>query len=317
MKKIILINLSVFFLLFCILEFISYLGIRRDAGEYLTDINKLAKKNKTPLYTLRYAPVKVEAEEDNPEEKRPTNIGKKDKPSVLFFGCSYLYGFGNDEKDTIPYMVYKRTGRTTVNRGVCGGCIFDMFKDLTNSYFLEEINNLPKPDYIVYIWILDHFNRISNPYVSPLKLQNEPFYYIKPMWREKDGKLTKYSPSKFILPFYSLFCVKAYYSYLAESFAKEKKEEKMLRFFLMANKICKEKFPQSKFVIIQYKDSSGVLLNDIFIEKLEETGILVLDAEKLAGHELVSSEWRGQDKEHPNGKAFSDVSDGLIKALNL
>lgn len=50
---------------------------------------------------------------------------------------------------------------------------------------------------------------------------------------------------------------------------------------------------------------------------LENEGISVLNAEDLAGHELVSDEWRTIDKEHPNGKAFEDITKGLVKELNL
>lgn len=317
MKKVILINILVFFILFCILEFISWVWLRNDAGEYLTRINEEAKKNKLPLYTQRYAPIKL-FEKENQEDLRPINKGEKSKPSVLFFGCSYMYGHGyEDDKFTIPYIVWKKTGRTTINRAVSGGSILNTFNDLNNPEFYEEMNKLPQPDYIVYLWINDHLNRISNPYVSSVTTTEKSAYYINASWEEKDGKLIKHVPSRLLMPFYGLFCVRAYHCYFAQNFALEKKDEKMTRYFLIANKIFKEKFPNSQFVIIEYKDGGKDLMTDTLRNNLESNGIIVLNAEKLAGHELDSEKWRREDKEHPNDKAFYDVAEGLIKALNL
>ena len=66
-----------------------------------------------------------------------------------------------------------------------------------------------------------------------------------------------------------------------------------------------------------YKDSRRLLMSDYMIKKLQDSGFIIFDAEKLAGHELVSDEWRSFDKEHPNEKAFQDVAKGLIKELKL
>lgn len=47
MKKIIICNLIVLFSLFCILEFVSYLYIRYDAGDFLTEMKKRQKMEVT------------------------------------------------------------------------------------------------------------------------------------------------------------------------------------------------------------------------------------------------------------------------------
>lgn len=221
-----------------------------------------------------------------------------------------------DENETISYLVTKYTGRTTVNRGVPGGCIMNMFDDINSSDFLTQAKSLPKPDYIIYLWINDHLNRISRFYESPCIRENENFYELYPEWSEKNGKLIKTFPPKWTYPFYSLFSVKAYHLFLSQNFA-EKKDEKMLRYFKMAKNQCKKDFPNARFVVIQYIDCSRKLMSEKLKRNLENEGISVLNAEDLAGHELVSDEWRTIDKEHPNGKAFEDITKGLVKELNL
>ena len=311
MKKIILSNILIFFFLFCIVEFASYLYIKFDAKEYVDNYNK----NNLRKMTQKYAPVKMATHESG--DHRAINYGDKNKPSILFFGCSYTYGLFNDENETLPYYVTERTGRTTVNRGVTGGCIYNMFHDLISDKFYEEIKNVPEPDYIVYTWISDHLNRISNPYMTTYTYFDYPYYEVKPDWGYKDGKLVEIPISKWKLPFYGLYCTKAWYFLFAQNFEKEDKNSKMLRYFIMAKNACKDKFPKAKFVVIEYKDRYLEPMELKLKNGLEKEGIIVLNAEDLAGHELISEKWRASDKEHPNGKAFSDVADGLIKKLKL
>ena len=52
-------------------------------------------------------------------------------------------------------------------------------------------------------------------------------------------------------------------------------------------------------------------------QSLIKNGFVIYDAEELAGHELNSDKWRGEDKEHPSAAAIEDVANGLIKELNL
>lgn len=315
--KILLINLLVFFILFGILEFISYLYLRADAKTYMDDFNKAAKAEKRPAMTQKYGIIKI-ADQKDYDEWRNVNIGDKNKPSVLFFGCSYMYGSSLPEEETLPYIVYQKTGRTTVNRAIPGGCIMNMFHDLKDNSFVEKVKKeLPQPDYIVYLWINDHLNRICNIYRGSVRSEDNPYYFINTKWVEENGELKEIYPSKWTLPFYGLYCVKAYHFFYAQKFAFEKKEEKMLRYFLMAKNSCKENFPNAKFVVIEYKDGGHCLMTDTLKQSLDKEGITVLNAENLAGHELDSDEWRASDKEHPSGKAFNDVANGLIRALNL
>ncbi len=317
MKKIIFVNLLVFLLLFCVVEVISYFSIRKDAKFYMDNHNKDAVKENRPLYTQRYAKV-VPVDFETFKYMREYDIGDKNKPSILFFGCSFMYGYLNPENETLPYYVTQRTGRTTINRGVPGGCIMNMFHDLNSKKFYDSIKDLPQPDYIVYLWIHDHLNRISNPYVSTLTFTDNPHYEIKPDWVYENGELKEIYPPQWKMNVYALFSAKAFQYFYAQSLTDEKNEVKMLRYFITAKNVCKDKFPKAKFVILEYNDRSGFYLSDNIKERLKEEGITVLNADDLAGHELDDiKKWRASDEEHPNGKAFSDVADGFIKALNL
>lgn len=315
MKKIICINILIFAILFCLLEFVSYLYLRHDSYEYMEKYNKIAKENNLQILSMRYAPV-VYNNADADYYRQP-QIGSKNKPSILFFGCSYIYGSMVEEKYTIPYLITKRTGRTTINRGLPGGSILNMFNDLSSDDFYKDLKNYPEPDYIIYLWINDHLNRICNPYITPLTYTDVNQYSINPIYEQKDGKLIKKFPPKWKLPFYALYTVKAYFYFYSDSFAKNKKDKKMLSYFIIAKNICKEEFPNAKFIVIEYKDTSALLMSDELRSGLKENGITLLNAENLAGHELDSEKWRASDKEHPSPEAFNDITSGLIKSLKL
>lgn len=319
MKKIIISNLIILFLLFCILEFVSYLYIRHDAGDFLTNMINMAKNGGYKPPTQRYAPVKLYNQSNYSDYYRKTFVAENKnstKGSILFFGCSYTYGSYLDENETISAIVNKKTGRTTINRGIESGGIYNTIYDLKNEKFYA---NIPQnPEYIVYTFINDHLNRIAIPYKGTVIFNHEnPVYYLNFGYKEENGELVENNPSKLILPFYALYTVKAWHYLYANRFAHTTKEEKMLTLLNATKKITDEKFPNSKFVIIDYKDGGRCPMQDTLKQGLKKNGFIIYDAEELARHELDSDRWRGPDKEHPSAEAIEDVTTGLIRELNL
>lgn len=318
MKKIILTNLLVLLFLFGILEFVSYLYIRHDAKKFFEDTKQMAIKRNMPLPTQKYAPVKLFNQEQMEDFFRPTNFSKNknnEKKPLLFFGCSYMAGVFLDNKETLPAIINEKTDRTTINRGIPGGCILNALYDLRNEKFYEKITK--EPEYIIYILINDHFSRIANPYTGTIAYQDNPYYILNLQYKLKNSVLVADNPNKFLLPFYGLYTVKAWHYLFAEKIANVNRFDKLVMLLGEAKKITDEKFPNSKFVIIDYQDGGHRRMLPEVKDKLEAKGFIIFDAEELAGHELNSEQWRGDDKEHPNGAAFHDVAMGLIKELNL
>ncbi len=319
MKKIILINLVVVVILFIILEFISYLLIKYDSKEYMDNGNRAAREkgSNSVLLTQRYGPVRVFNQKDY-TNYRKTNIGKKKSP-IIFFGCSYMYGALLEEEESLPYRIYEKTGRTTVNRAIPSGSIINTIYDLKDSNFYNHLkqNNITNPQYIVYLFINDHLKSISNLYKGSVSLTDNVCYEINMIYSFKDGELIAKTPSKFALPFYGLYTKKAWHYFYADKFLKDTQYERMLKLLKAAKDITDKKFPNSKFVIIDYQDGGHIPMTSEFIKDLQNYGFIVLNAEDLAGHELNSEIWRAEDKEHPSAKALNDVADGLIRTLKL
>ena len=67
--------------------------------------------------------------------------------SILFLGCSHVYGMGNYIEDSIPYLVSKLSGETTINMGICGGSVDTVYH---NTFALIEKKYIPKQ--VVVLW---------------------------------------------------------------------------------------------------------------------------------------------------------------------
>ena len=208
---------------------------------------------------------------------------------------------------------------TTINRGMNGGSPVTMLHDLNNN----EIYNILKtqtpkaqtPKYIVYTFINDQYKRIINPYRTLTASKKDSFYDVSPIYIKKDGVYAEQKPSPFKLFLYSLYTTKAYYKFISRDIKNARGQ--FIDLLIEAKKITDEKFPGSKFVILMYKDGSGHNLSRKIQKKLTNEGFIILDSEKIAGHELTSEEWRLPDGEHPNERAFTDTAKGLIKELGL
>ncbi len=305
-------------LIILIMEFLSFLMIRQDSIEFVSSFNESAKKNKQNTLSYKYAPVRVFDQKKLVEKRRDISFGDKDKGTVVFFGCSYMFGAGLKYEETLPYVFNKMSGITAVNMSISGGSILNTLNDLMDDDFYKRIKrDCPEPVRdIVYLYINDHLNRIINPYLSSVIPIDREFYQINPFYDVDDeNNLHIKNPPKYLLPFYSLFITKAYYYFYRQKFSEETKEEKMLKLFKAAKKITDKKFNNPNFIILVYKDGSHYGMHKDFMEKLEANGFKVIDSEDLAGHELDSLKWRGEDKEHPNAASFYDVAKNLTKVI--
>lgn len=317
MKKILLFNLITIFIIFCILEFISYIYIRNDAAEYMQNSNKYAKENNLPLYTQRYAPVRGFNQKNFESVLRKPQLGDSNKYTIIFFGCSYMFGFLEKEENTIPYIINKKTGITTVNQAIPGGSILNTLYYLNDDTFYNKITKLPPVKYIVYLYITDHINRIANPYRATITKSDNAFYEVNPKIEIKEKGIEIKHYSKIERLFMSLYTVKAYHYLYSNRFKHTDSQTEFNNLLIKAKQITDNKFPGSKFIVILYKDGGHTIMSQNKQDELKQKGFIILNAEELAGHELDSANWRAQDKEHPNAEAFKDVSTGLIKILNL
>lgn len=313
--KVVFINLFSFILLLLIVEWIIYLNPNKWQAAYIKDYNVYAQKHHLPKLKLGYYPCVEFRYEFAKKYFRPVVKGRlaKFKRPLLFFGCSYTYGSTINENQTLSYKVSKLTGRTAYNRGFPGAGPQMMLLQLQDSNFYKEI---PDAQYVIYTYIGAHLQRlyIYNNCISPTF---DKKYEANPRYQLKNGKLEKVKP-RFLL-FYSSFTVRKIQDYIQEQ--KERDQEKSFELFLAilkeSQRLVKMHYKNAKFIILLYKDSGKQTLDKSKIEALEKAGFIVIDSEKLVGHELTSQKYRSEDKEHPSEAAWNEVAPKLVKELNL
>ena len=75
------------------------------------------------------------------------------KNSIVLFGCSYVFGVGLAEDETVAYHLEQLTGKTVVNIGYSGGS-----NDLSLINCANMINNFDYPLAVVFNWTyMDRF----------------------------------------------------------------------------------------------------------------------------------------------------------------
>jgi hypothetical protein len=94
------------------------------------------------------------------------------KNSIVIFGCSHVFGIGNDDKHTIPSFLEKLMGIPVINMGVVGSSIQ---LALHNSLMLYKRYGPPKA--VIYCWTslmrhLIYLNNYSTPIINNSDLLN-------------------------------------------------------------------------------------------------------------------------------------------------
>jgi len=306
--KILLINIVTVVILLCFFDLMFYIFQPKEITDFQKSYNAYAKANGKNLLKLRYIKMIPYNIKNVRELGRSTLYGDSKKRPILLFGCSYTQGAGLNDEQTLSYKLYKLTNRTTYNKGIGGAGAQHMLNMLEQEDFYKEV---PDAEYIFYTFIWDHILRLYGYYLSPYDNKLNLRYDFK------NGKLQEIKPV--FVPFYSLYSVKRIQDYIKLKNATNDSEAFKLYTAIMvkSKKLTDKHYPDSKFIIILYKDGGRGIFDRKQIKTLEKKGFIVIDAEKLLGHELISDKYRLGDKEHPSEAAWDEIAPKLVQALNL
>lgn len=305
---IILLNVCFLIIAAIFIEKYSHNEVQKTYATIIESQNKVNKRLGQPEIKLGYKLLhKFDYARFKREMRPPTYINSKKRP-LLFFGCSYMYGWGLNQDQLLPTKIAKLSNRTTYNRGIAAAGTQHMYYQLKNDDFYKEV---PDAEYIFYTFIYDHLNRLYKYQLAFFGKEIGLRYEIK------NEKLQEIQP--IFTPFYSLYTVKRIQADIEQK--KLANEDETFNLFLTllkeSMKQTKIHYPKSKFVILLYKDPWGKELNTDQINLIKKEGFIVIDAEKLVGHELLSKQYRLEDDDHPSEKAWNEVAPKLVKTLNL
>lgn len=240
------------------------------------------------------------------------------KGSIVTIGCSYTAGEGLKENQTFAYKLNKETGRTVYNRGICGTGPQMVYRQLSDKNFKNEI---PDAQYIIYTFLYNHLDR-QFQYSSSLYGGLDISYYIN----HKNELTERKRPFRLLYFFYTPRIYAEWQDKIAAK-NRDKKFELFYRTMEESVKAMKKNYPEAKFILLEIPDA---LISNNFVKsdywsltkeqrkKLEDIGIICINAEETVGHELQNlSKYRLPDKDHPNENLWNEVVPALVKQLDL
>ena len=242
-------------------------------------------------------------------EEDKTFDGKNNKGAISVVGCSCTYGLGLEREETFAARLNQITGRKVYSRAIWG-------KNIPYVYYQILHNLIPKDtEYIIYFYLPHHINNILADGV-PFDSYYEQLLRYK---ETKNGELEQNKPLFFLR-----------HSYIVK-LLDLKKEERDINTEIQTQHILtlmfkncvqelKKSYPNTKFVIvkIQVFEDDNHFFNPDLENLLLDSGVIILDAEKLTGEKYYLPHNKLADEEvHPNADVWVKLTPAIVKELNL
>ncbi|HOE27620.1 MAG: hypothetical protein IT574_11635 [Candidatus Aureabacteria bacterium] len=242
-----------------------------------------------------------------------THPPKADK-FILFYGCSFTYGFGVQDNETLPAYVGSLTAEyQPYNYGFGGFGPFDVLAKIETADFEHEVKE--KNGISVYLFINGHIERLAGSMGTTRWSEGSFTYYEKDVSGVMVRKGTFESGRPWITRAYKILGRSRLLQRLRIDFPPRFTDAHGA---LLADTIeamergFKRHYPQGQFVMVIYPNSSMARL---FLSKLAEKNIKVLDYTNLFDPELQEYKIRGE--RHPTALAYRTIARKLVEDLNL
>lgn len=236
---------------------------------------------------------------------------KSNKRPILIFGCSFAYGDKLEFEQSLSYKLAKLTDRSVYNRAVSSTGLQYFLYMLQHFEIQKEVNN---PEYIIFVMIDHHLFRLIRPYWG----YTEPIIEIR--YKNVDGKLKEYRNKFYKLGKSTLYRTLSYRfnDFIFNHTSDDEKFDFMKLYYEEAIEIIKNKFPNSKIIILHYEENKDhFLAHTKRWNELADDGFIVLDSYTLTGEHLSELQYKIENDVHPNEKAIDILSKALVKELKL
>lgn len=226
------------------------------------------------------------------------------KKNIILFGDSVAYGMYLQKEESFGYQLAKRTGFTVYNRA---------FPALGPQFVLFQLNNpnwkkqFPKCDYIIYVFAWKEINRV-------LVFRRDPYAYIVSAKYKinKNGNLKMQTLPKFLLYSNMQKLKDSLYTEIESEQINEKANVLFYKILEESYKKSQELYPNSKFIILNYTGKELPCK-----DKIEKTGIKVIELEDLTDIDIFSSKYKLEDEEHPTATAWEIITPLFIKKAEI
>ena len=237
---------------------------------------------------------------------------------LAFFGCSYTFGEGLEDDETLPWQVAAMAPKHRVyNYGCSGYGPQQMLAKLDSGEFAREIAE--PSGMLVYVFIPHHVRRaIGSMRVATKWGRTFPYYAFDAHHRlVRNGGFTTGRPH--LTKWYNFLGGIDTFRYFGLDFpvfVTGKHLEFTAQIIQRAEVVSREIFPDAGFCVLLYPDSPQAEMSGRkIIPDLKKLGVEYLDFTSLVDMRKEGSTIKGDD--HPSAAAQKQVAAALVEALHL
>jgi hypothetical protein len=244
------------------------------------------------------------------------------KKATLFFGCSFMFGEGLNDDETIPWIFSKLTDQRAYNFSAPGYAPNHMLAMLENDYFDSTLNREYDNANIVIMLINEHLYRATGAWDPILSDRiGSPRYIIESNTLKRDGNFYDnlgHSIESFLTRNVLIY-QKIKWSYLSRRFYSKEYDLFNKILLKLIKRFNKKKYSNIK--IIYYGDKDDRLFNslDSHLRDLNDKGnvslVGVQDIIPEISTDLLKYQISHNDS-HPNQLAASLIANYIAGRLN-
>ena len=240
-----------------------------------------------------------------------------DKKSIVILGCSFAYGDAIGDSDNVSYKLQQLTDRKVYNRGQSAWGPQFVLRDIQEADFFQN-KEIIEPEYFVYIFISDHIRRIYANYFS---IQD---YTIYDLYSIKNNKLVLKPKNVRFENYIKISTLAKRLNWLLFNLIpNDKKFDRLKLYIETMQSELKQRYPDSKFVVIVYNSKNDIESHHIQPfktnrwDELEKDGMIVINFDSPDYEFLTEREYLASDEQHPSAKAWDVLTPIIAERLKL
>jgi hypothetical protein len=209
-------------------------------------------------------------------ETAPMSINTSDTvSSIVFFGCSYTFGMGLNDDQTIPYIVqdYEKDKYKVYNLGVGGYGPNQMLSAIEHNMLNSIVKG--KPRIFIFTAITDHINRVYGLNLKAIRYEYGPKYVIDEKTNQLKFEGLYIDPQNLMESrWFSKIIKSGICGYITKKAIDKKKSRLVLAIISKSKELLLKKYPGSKFYVI-YWDNVQDNNDSAIISGLRKKGVNV------------------------------------------
>ena len=246
--------------------------------------------------------------------RQPVGMEYNSRP-ILLMGCSFAYGYHLPEKDNLQSQLSYLLKKPVYNRAyeLWWGLQTMLFQSRREDFYQE----IPNPEFVVYVLIRDYIVRINSAYINTFHRYPHLHYKLKD---DKDKVIITtvmgiYDNFSFL---YNLFMFKKCTIFHSMLVSEQESFDLMKHFFIQTKKEYDKHWKNYKFIILVYEENQGVreYFERVDWKTLEKEGFIVVTTSQLIGRVLdLHEDVLQEDNYHPSSLAWKIIAPPLASNI--